>query len=77
MRQGAHALAGTDTLIREPDETSFNELFAPLATVELRDRTTRTSTVPDRKPRRRLNYYAAIPYVIGIAILTVEAFFVV
>lgn len=77
LRQGAHALAGTDTLVREPDETSFNELFAPLATLELRDRNARAGTVPAQKPRRRLNYYAAIPYVIGIAILTVEAFFVV
>jgi hyaluronan synthase len=38
---------------------------------------TRTSTKKTTKPRRRLNPLAAIPYLIGIAILTLEALFLV
>lgn len=38
---------------------------------------TTTKTKTARAERRRLNPYAAIPYLIGIAILTLEAFFLV
>ncbi|MET1020174.1 MAG: glycosyl transferase family 2, partial [Microterricola sp.] len=38
---------------------------------------TRTSTAPRKKPHRKLNPKAAIPYLIGIGIFTLEAILIV
>ncbi len=69
-------------------DRAFDELFGPDATTAStstvlatrRDVATATDRAPQRaaKPaRRRLNPYASIPYVIGIAVFALEAFLIV
>jgi hyaluronan synthase len=56
---------------------STTTALATRAETRAATKTTKTQPKTARAERRRLNPYAAIPYLIGIAILTMEALFLV
>jgi hyaluronan synthase len=72
--KGAESAPATNAL---PDAVGGVTTATALATrAELRTKTA-TAEKPKRAERRRLNPYAAIPYLIGFTILTLEALFLV
>jgi hyaluronan synthase len=86
--EGPRSAAPSPTAFADPEaagDRAFTDLFGPVladaapaldAPAQIRPRYAR-ETKRTSRPRRHYNMYAAIPYLIGIAILSLEAIFIV